>query len=318
MKKNVFLSVLVFCFSSTVVFAIASTIYSDSADVDTMTLNAAFTAEGHLKLTWENPSEPAMDFYELIKSNSDSTPDNLNNGDAAVLLNSDNQTPAIIEGKPGYKDTNPYQGISFYTLCVYTSSETRGCGNIAALYGRKSLVLQPEVDAFDDVNGHWAENYIEKLRYKNVVKGSNGQYEPERNVTRAEAIKIIMLSFDMGGTSCHPEYFEDMGAGDWFCDIASKAKELNFITGENGSLFPNRDITRAEAVKVILMVKGVDIPEITVSPFNDVPFETWYAKYVAKAKELNIVSGVADNNFEPARSITRAELAKIVILAADL
>jgi len=309
---------LAFCLSLTTVFAVTSGTYSDSTDVTKTTLNSSFTSEGDLKHTWNNPSEPNLVFYELIKSNNDSTPDNLNNGDAGVLLNSDNQTPAIIDGKRGYIDTNPYPGISFYRLCVYTSLNTRGCGNVVAAYGKKMLVLQPEVGPFNDVSGNWAENYIEKMRYKNVVKGSNGLFEPDRNITRAEAIKMILLSFDIGGTSCHPEFFPDMTVNDWFCDLASKAKELNYVQGEKGYLFPLREITRAEVVKIILMVMGVNVPEITVSPFNDVPLEEWYAKYVAKAKELNIVSGVANNNFEPNRSITRAELSKIVILAAGL
>jgi hypothetical protein len=109
-----------------------------------------------------------------------------------------------------------------------------------------------------------------------------------------------------------------MAASDWFCDVVSKATQLGYVEGDQGMLYPAREITRAEAVKIVLEIKNVDVPDISEKPFNDVELDQWYAKYVAKAKELNIVEGVGDNLFEPNRSITRAELSKVAAEAVGL
>jgi len=318
MKKfSVALFILLLSVGATA-FAVVETAFVNSTDVVVMNLNADFTDLGQLKLTWDTPTESDLDYYELIKSEVLSEPGSDVNEGSAVLLNSKLQTVTTINSKLGYLDENPSSGVSYYRLCVYTILHTRACGNTVSVYGSKKLVLQPEVARFTDVSGHWAEQYIEKLRVLNVVKGSNGLFEPNRNILRAEAIKIIMLGFGIGGTSCHADFFPDMSANDWFCDVVSKAHQLGYVQGDNGMLYPGRDITRAEAVKIVLLVKGIEVPEITIAPFEDVPLNAWYAKYVAKAKELNIVSGVGNNQFEPNRSITRAELSKVVAKAAGL
>lgn len=295
----------------------AQTDYTDSTDVVPIPLTAEFTDEGYVQITWHEPQETDLDFYVLLRSNEDSTPE-ANSGDAEILLNSNEDDVPTIEDGYGYIDQSPYSGVAYYRTCVYTILSTRGCGEVVSVYGDKELVLDPIVESFPDIAGHWAEKYIEKLRVLSVVEGRNGNFEPNSNIYRAEAIKILMLAFGIGGTSCHADFYPDMSASDWFCDVVSKATQEGYVEGDDGILYPGREITRAEAVKVVLKIKGVDVPEITAKPFDDVYLDQWYAKYVAKAKELEIVEGVGSNKFEPNRSITRAELSKIAAEAAEL
>jgi len=317
----IFCAVIVFSiFLCGTAFALAGNqaTYVNATDVVVMNLKAQFTNIGQLKLNWDTPTETDLDFYELIKSDIKSEPGASMTDGSAILLNSDTQTVPTIDGSLGYLDITPSSGISYYRLCVYTILQTRACGNTVSVYGSKKLILQPLVGPFTDIAGHWAETYIDKLRVLNVVQGNKGLFDPNRNILRSEAIKIIMLGYGIGGTSCHAEFFPDMGANDWFCDVVSKAKQLGYVQGDKGMLYPGREITRAEAVKIVLLVKGIEVPDITSAPFDDVPLDAWYAKYVAKAKELNIVGGVGNNKFEPNRSITRAELSKVVAVAVSL
>jgi hypothetical protein len=203
-------------------------------------------------------------------------------------------------------------------MCVYTILYTYKCGNVVSIHGDRQLVLDPLVDSFPDIAGHWAEKYIEKLRVLSVVQGRNGNFEPNSNIFRAEAVKILMLAFNIGGTSCHSDFYPDVNHGDWFCDIVSKATQEGYVEGDQGMMYPGREITRAEAVKIVLEMKAVDVPEIDTPPFNDIDLNQWYAKYVAKAKELGIVEGYVDGTFQPNKSITRAELSKIAVEAAEL
>jgi len=302
MKKLISISLLISIFMSATV--LANSDYVESDDVVPMEIDATFISDGILEITWDATQESDLETYKLHKSETDSTP-----GDEYVL----NSRTAL-----DYEEESS-DGVSYFRMCVYTILNTMACGNIVAVYGRWNTVLEPIVEEFIDIEGHWAHVFIEKLRVMNVVEGDGeGNFEPNRNIYRAEAIKIMMLAFGIGGSSCNSGIFPDLGSSDWFCDVVTKAYNEGFVQGDDGYLYPGREITRAEAVKIVLEIMGVEVPEVTEVPFDDVDIEQWYAKYVAKAKELNIVEGVGDGLFEPNRSITRAELSKIAAEAAEL
>jgi len=44
---------------------------------------------------------------------------------------------------------------------------------------------------FSDTAGHWAESYIAALQSAGIVEGYNGKYNPNDNITRAEAVTIL-------------------------------------------------------------------------------------------------------------------------------
>jgi len=281
------------------------TAFANDEDVIPVDAFAKFGNQGQLMLYWDDSEESDLDYFELYKSEEDSTP----------------RDESLLRGKNAndYTDNDPGSGVSFYQMCTYTILSTEACDEVIAIFAPDNLILDPIVDEFIDIDGHWAFNYIEKLRVLNVVQGDGeGNFEPNRNVNRAEAIKIIMLAFRIGGISCHSEYFPDMSSADWFCDVVSKAYQDGYVQGDDGQLFPGRDLTRAEGVKIVLEIMGIEVPDITEMPFADVEIDKWYAKYIAKAKELNIVQGVGEGDFEPNRSITRAELSKIAAEAANL
>jgi hypothetical protein len=51
-------------------------------------------------------------------------------------------------------------------------------------------------------------------------------------------------------------------------------------------------------------------------PFADVPAAYWAYSYIRWAYCAHIVSGYADNTFRPAASVTRGQVAKMIVLAA--
>lgn len=293
---------IIFLFFAQTVFA--NSVYVESEDVVPVEMDASFISDGIIQFTWDKPDESDLETFKLYKSTSNSQPEE------NYVLNS----KTSMEYEEEVAD-----GVSYYRMCVYTILQTKACGDVIAIYGKWNTVLDPIVDEFIDIEGHWAEQFIEKLRVMSVVQGdSEGNFEPNRNIYRSEAIKIIMLAFGIGGTSCHSEFFPDMASNDWFCDVVSKAYQEGYVQGDEGMLYPDREITRAEAVKIVLETIGIEVPEITEKPFDDVGTDQWYSKYIAKAKELNIVQGVGEGLFEPNRPITRAELAKIAAEAAEL
>jgi len=108
--------------------------------------------------------------------------------------------------------------------------------------------------------------------------------------------------------------FNDVDKDSWIAKVVAKAAELNMIDTENKNFRPNDNVSRAEAMKLLLGAAGVEIEEITTTDFTDVT--GWAVKYVQTAKNLGIVDGQVINGklvFRPSDSITRAEVAKIVV-----
>ena len=201
-------------------------------------------------------------------------------------------------------------------FCVITIGDKRGCSNTQMVTAEVSGNM-PLYSLFSDMTNHWARTYVNDLAADEVVSGIDGKFAPDREVTRAEAIKMIMYSFGKTNGVCDATVFPDLRSSDWFCSVASLAKKDGFVDGSNGYLYPNRSITRAEAIKIVIEVKGDIMAMVVLAPFTDVSKDAWYATYAAHAKKLGLVAGV-DGKFLPNNNITRAELAKIISVAKKL
>lgn len=84
---------------------------------------------------------------------------------------------------------------------------------------------------------------------------------------------------------------------------------------QEGTFKPEQLINRAEALKIIFIGKNI-IPPSTVSEvsFTDIKSSDWFAPYVMKAKELNVITGNPDGTFAPGRTVSRAEFIKMLLL----
>ncbi len=85
---------------------------------------------------------------------------------------------------------------------------------------------------------------------------------------------------------------------------------------EDNTFRPDQNVVRAEAVKIILAALYDSFDTVSENPFPDVSTDQWFAPFVKKAKELNIISGDGvTGNFEGARNVNLAEFLKILTLA---
>ena len=109
----------------------------------------------------------------------------------------------------------------------------------------------------------------------------------------------------MDVASDHPNY-----------EAISALANLGVIQGYPDHTFrPDQTVNRAEALKILLLGSGILVPEIqTQEIFPDVLSDAWYGKYVAKAKNLGIVSGDATTGlFRPGDTVNLAEALKMLL-----
>ncbi|NLB89111.1 MAG: hypothetical protein GX790_07805 [Syntrophomonadaceae bacterium] len=70
---------------------------------------------------------------------------------------------------------------------------------------------------FDDIVGHWAREYIEYLYNKGIVNGtSTTTFSPERNITRAEYVKMLVGIVNNDPVLVEEKYFNDVPLDQWY------------------------------------------------------------------------------------------------------
>lgn len=130
------------------------------------------------------------------------------------------------------------------------------------------------------------------------------------NVRANHTIEVIFEAVEEVPGVADPD---DTGVSDWLNTEDHNA----YLSGYPGSLFgPDNNMTRAEVAQMfynLLLDKDV---AITVT-FDDVPADAWYAEAVNTLASLGMITGVGNNQFEPERSITRAEFTTIAMRFTD-
>ncbi|MBT6068888.1 S-layer homology domain-containing protein [Candidatus Peregrinibacteria bacterium] len=214
------------------------------------------------------------------------------------------------------------------------------------------FIAAAEVEqSFSDVTpGHTHFDAIEFLKTEGIIGGyEDGSFQPEGTINRAEAMKLTMLgeSIWVGEefTPVRQEVLEeevvveveseedaeavseetietemlfsfpDIASDVWFKDYVYNAYDRGIVRGyEDGSFKPGNNITKAESLKIILLVftEGESFSEPGKNPFPDTPFSAWYAPYVNYAKNKMIIEPDQYGNYSPESDITRGEFAEIV------
>ncbi|MFG1732964.1 S-layer homology domain-containing protein [Paenibacillus sp. 843] len=173
--------------------------------------------------------------------------------------------------------------------------------------------------SFIDMAGHWAEDAVKALAAKGLVTGvDERRYEPNRGITRAEFVTLIMRSIQHEGNNsavngANP--FKDVPTGRYYTEFVTKAAALGIVSGYEGAFRPNDPITREEAVVSLIRAAAyLNLEETTQgeSAFADAEsISTWAMAAVHEAWTLGLIQGDG-MSFNPKRSVTRAEVAVMI------
>lgn len=167
----------------------------------------------------------------------------------------------------------------------------------------------PQNEPFKDIIGHWSHDFVLALYDIKAVTGRMPHlYVPEGNLTRAEAVKIGLLTFGYKLDVTSPSGFTDLDAKAWYVPYLRKAKKEGFISGK--TFHPNSSITRADTI-VLFLEMAKKLEKAPAAPFSDVSQTAVYAPYINYAYAKGVVKGRTATTFEPNGSITRAEIAKV-------
>lgn len=111
--------------------------------------------------------------------------------------------------------------------------------------------------------------------------------------------------------------FTDLPDKHWAARTVVELSAKHIVSGVNDKQFaPGKNVTRAEFVT--MLVNALQLKASKPSGFTDVAETSWYADEVAAAVEHGIVKGVNATSFAPNKSITREEMAVMIVNAMKL
>ncbi|MFB5677247.1 S-layer homology domain-containing protein [Paenibacillus terreus] len=171
---------------------------------------------------------------------------------------------------------------------------------------------------FVDLAGHWAEQAVNQLAAKGIVTGVDERhYEPNRAITRAEFVTLIMRAIEQTGKSsanaANP--FSDVKAGQYYTGPIAAAAELGIVTGYDGKFRPADRITREEAVVSLVRAAkyfSTTQPQQGEPSFADAgKISSWATAAVKEAWSTGLIEGDG-KAFKPKNPVTRAEVAVMI------
>lgn len=176
-------------------------------------------------------------------------------------------------------------------------------------FGGQSLTVSIPVDS----------SYKAGQSYKVIILSANGTKETAsgkcvlKNGKLAVEVETVHLStFIVTRETVAPISFTDVKSGDWYCDAVQYAVGKGIFTGTTATTFePNTATTRAMLVTVLYRMENK--PAATAGSFTDVKAGSWYADAVAWAAANKLVTGYGDSRFGPEDTITREQMAAILM-----
>ncbi|MHA6484864.1 S-layer homology domain-containing protein [Paenibacillus sp. strain BS8-2] len=179
------------------------------------------------------------------------------------------------------------------------------------------VVLSSAYVQYTDIAGHWAEASILKASEQGWITGyEDGTFRPQRQVTRAEFVAMLVRALDLPIPSPPQPSFADHGSiPQWAIGYAAAAKEAGLVEGyADGNFQGNKPISRTEMAVLIVRAEGVKPRLGGLLQFVDTEqIPAWARPYIAEAVERGWVKGVGGNRFAPLAQATRAESAHLIL-----
>ena len=173
-----------------------------------------------------------------------------------------------------------------------------------------------KVEFTDDLG--WAENYINLLSSRNIIMGAGeGKFLKDKEVTRAEFITMLSRISDDLQLSDTSTKFSDVAPDAWYAAQVKWAYENGIVNGTSDTEFsPENSINREEMATMIfryINYARIKLLQGKADEFKDKEqLSSWSAAAVNAMKAAGFMVGTGDNNFEPGRTSSRAEAAKVV------
>lgn len=163
-------------------------------------------------------------------------------------------------------------------------------------------------NSYTDIKNHWAESSIKRWSEYDIVQGSNGEFEPNGQLTCAQLATILTRLLKL--PAAPDAGFTDNPYNAWYYDAINRCAAGGILKGNgDGTVTPNAPISRERAMVMLSRALGIEALDSStnLSEFSDAALVSPYAQgYIAALIEAGIVGGVTADCLAPQENITRA------------
>lgn len=208
---------------------------------------------------------------------------------------------------------------AFITTDKIVQFQTNHTGRYAVAYTDNS-----SMGSFEDLAKYpWAQEAIEKLAAKGIVKGTSATtFSPAQQVSRADFILMLVRGLDLKADA--DSSFSDVQTTDYYYEAVGIAQKLGIVTGVNSSQFNPKDkISRQDMMVMAARALEVSGKEIQgkaedLASYKDAGKVADYAvSSVADLITKGLIQGDGDL-IHPHSQATRAETAVFVYRMLNL
>ena len=185
----------------------------------------------------------------------------------------------------------------------------------------EDLIIETPVEEapFTDIKNHWGKEYIDVAYANGYLKGyEDGSFKPNADMTRVQVLSVISRAFDL--TAANKAPFKDIANyPEQTRNEIAAAYEAGLVRENGGKLNPQNPINRSQLALILMRLSngltGEDYEPEKIAPFKDITnYDRETQVAITFLYDMGVVQGTTDTTFSPKGNITRAQLAKILVL----
>lgn len=231
--------------------------------------------------------------------------------------------PNQISFRGGYMMNSKEDSVLEYSYDL-NNKTGRGSFNLKSNPKYERLLI-PELR---DISGHWAENDIKMLASLKAFQPNKSFFGPNLPIKRSEFAQAVATVCDIvvedqpkTRTSRKkqedPSIYADLPKADQSYKYVKSVTDKGIMFGVGEDQFdPEGTLDRAQAVSIIIRALGFEglapIQRYSTGFRDEMDIPYWAKDSVYVANELGLVTGTENGYFQPEKSVTRAEAAKML------
>ncbi|HEU4965238.1 MAG TPA: phosphodiester glycosidase family protein [Bacilli bacterium] len=194
--------------------------------------------------------------------------------------------------------------------------------DLQVLYSARNYLDNQTPVRFADTASHWGRAYIEALARLGIVQGQDAShFAPDRGLTRAEAVAMLVRALDLKPT--RTDAFRDVADTAWYAEEVGAAYQAGLVQGVGGGLFrPDAPVDRNQiAVMIYNVLKGKGVAPAATAPIlfhDDERIAPWAKAQVDALSSEQMLIGNGEGYLFPDRVTTRAEATKLIYTMMDV
>ncbi|MGO5027799.1 S-layer homology domain-containing protein [Candidatus Agathobaculum pullicola] len=217
--------------------------------------------------------------------------------------------------KIGSKSETAYAGASIIAVDGIAYDMERSNNGTVTVYVdnvRADVTISAEAEKVSSGSGSNGKISIDRSVRSPFFIGYGTQFHPEDNMTRAEAVQLLVRMTDADADADYPPAgFSDVQTDDYYTDALDAFVYGGVVDVDTSYFRPYASVTRAEFVEMMYRLDTTGGYKGTAR-FYDVYAGTPEADAIAYCAGRGWVNGYPDGTFRPDAPITRAEAAAVV------